>query len=221
MPTQKMKCRLVSWNDVHRLCSDLAEVIEKSAFNPSCIVALARSGFVPGRLLSDRLGITDLISLKVEHWLDMTGQHAEEAVIRYRTPFDISGKRILVVDDIVDTGKSMKLSVEYLQQFNPAALKTAVMQYITSSIFKPDFHVMTVKDWVWFIYPWNYIEDMCNLTLRLLKSAPRGLELQRLRLAFKKNYTLEVQSSKLRDVLKILEKQGKVRQRHSIWYASA
>ena len=198
---EKMSCRVVSWEEVQSLAINLARKIHRSGYRPDTLIALARSGFVPGRILSDLLGVTDLVSLKVEHWLDTTGKHREEATIPYKIPFNIKGKRILVVDDIVDTGKSMKLSVEYLAKFQPKELRTCVMQYITSSILKPDYYVKVVSDWTWFIYPWNFIEDIGNLTEKIMKAESRPVTLSEVKNLFKNAYGVDLDTQRLRDAL--------------------
>jgi len=205
----EMKCKLVSWEEVVEMCKTLASKIEADGYIPDMIVGLARSGFVPSRLLSDLLAVTDLVALKVEHWLDTTGEHREEATIPYKTPFPLEGKRVLVVDDIVDTGKSMNISVDYLRQFNPSTLKTAVMQYITASEHKPDYYAMKIEGWTWFIYPWNLYEDLGNLSAKLLKAAGKPLTLQELAEGFKEKFSVEVKLGLLEEALTRLQRMGK------------
>jgi hypoxanthine phosphoribosyltransferase len=213
-----MKCRLVTWVEVHEMCKGLAEKIQKSNYKPETIIALARSGFVPGRLLSDMLGITDLVCLKVEHWLDMTGEHKDKATIPYRIPFKVEGRRVLVVDDIVDTGKSMTVSVDYLKHFKSSELKVAVMQYITASEYVPEYYAVKVDDWVWFIYPWNQVEDLSNLTVRLMKShAGDEWTLRKINEGFKDKYGLEVGYDTLTEVASILERRGKLLRSGDVW----
>ena len=213
----EMKCRMVSWEEVYRLCKDLARKVEESGYKPETIIGLARSGFVPSRLLSDFLGITDLVCLKVEHWLDTTGEHKDEATIPYKIPFKIEGKNILVVDDIVDTGKSMNISIDYIKMFKPKEVRSAVMQYITSSQHIPDYYVVKVSDWTWFIYPWNRVEDLCNLTLRLLKSSGKGLNLEEIREGFKEKFGLEVKIEDLGEIVETLKKRGKAVFTDGLW----
>jgi len=207
--TVEMKCKLVSWDEIVEMCRALASKIEDDSYIPDTIVGLARSGFVPSRLLSDLLAVTDLVALKVEHWLDTTGEHKEEATIPYKTPFRLEGKRVLVVDDIVDTGKSMSVSVEYLRQFNPSTLKTAVMQYILTSEHKPDYYAVKVEGWTWFVYPWNLYEDLGNLSSRLMKAAGKPLTLQELAEGFREKFSVEVKPSLLEEALTRLQRRGK------------
>ncbi len=204
-----MKCKMVSWEEVYSFCKSLARKVEESGYEPETIIGLARSGFVPSRLLSDFLGITDLVCLKVEHWLDTTGEHKDEATIPYQIPFKIEGRKVLVVDDIVDTGKSMNISIDYIKKFKPKEVKSAVMQYITSSQHIPDYYVVKVTDWTWFIYPWNKVEDLCNLTLRLLKKSEQGLTLNQIKNGFKEKYGLEVDFETLDEIVETLRKRRK------------
>jgi hypoxanthine phosphoribosyltransferase len=44
------------------------------------------------------------------------------------------------------------------------------MQYLLSSKLKPDFYAEELKQWEWFIYPWNWIEDTSTLIIRLMET---------------------------------------------------
>lgn len=185
--------------------------IEKAGYKPDTIIALARSGFVPGRILSDFMGVTNLVGLKVEHWLDTTGQHKEEAKIPYKVPFKIKEHKVLVIDDIVDTGKSMSVAVNYIKIFRPAQVKVAVMQYILTSEFIPDYYAVKIKEWTWFIYPWNIIEDLCNLAVRLIKAEPSlSKNLNKLDLKFKEKYELNIESQLMKVITSTLIKRAKI-----------
>ena len=206
----ELKCKMVSWDEVYNLCKILAKKIEDSNYLPETIIGLARSGFVPSRLLSDFLGITDLVCLKVEHWLDTTGEHKDEATIPYKIPFKVENKKVLIVDDIVDTGKSMDTSINYIKNFKPKELRSAVMQYIVTSQHIPDYYAVKVTDWTWFVYPWNQTEDFCNLTLRLLKKSEKGLTLNEIKDGFKEKYGLNVEMETINEIVDVLRRRKRV-----------
>ncbi len=59
---------------------------------------------MPARLVCDNLGVMDLVSVQVVHW-PSTAQAIERAFIKHEARVDsLAGKRVLVIDDIVDTG---------------------------------------------------------------------------------------------------------------------
>jgi len=127
-----MKCKIVSFEEVHDMVRRVSEKVKASGYRPDTIVGLARGGWFPARLMCDFLGMTDLVSLKVEHWVE-TGKTKDEATIRYPLVADFSDRKILVVDDITDTGKSLIVSTEHLRRLNPEEMRIAVMQYIPES----------------------------------------------------------------------------------------
>ncbi len=163
----KMECKIVPFSEVYEMVKQVSDEVKASKYDLTTIVGLARGGWVPARLMCDFLGVTDLISLKVEHWLQ-TGRTKDEATIRYPLTADLTGKRLLIVDDITDTGKSLIASKKYLKKFKPEDIRVATMQYIPQSKFKPDYFAEEVKVWTWFIYPWNWIEDTSTLIVRLM-----------------------------------------------------
>ncbi len=113
----KVPIRLVSWDEIAEWARLLSMKIKDSGWLPDIVVAIARGGYAPARLVCDYLGITDLISLQVVHW-PSTAQVAEKAYIKYPLSVDLSGKKVLVIDDIVDTGDSIQLAKEHIERNN-------------------------------------------------------------------------------------------------------
>ncbi len=72
---EDLPCTLITWEDVYRLCRRLAQQLRQANFRIDVIVAIARGGYIPGRLLSDMLGIHDLTGFKIEHYQGAYKQH--------------------------------------------------------------------------------------------------------------------------------------------------
>lgn len=174
-----MRYHLLTWDECYRQAKEVARLIRRSGFYPEVIIALARSGFVPGRILSDLLSVDDLEGLQVHHVLsselpgEVEVESEYEAVIPYKAPLDIKGESTLVVDDIAGTGKSMTAAVQYLESLKPKALKSASLGYSTESIIRPDFFAMTIGEDDWLLYPWNYFEDFEDIIIRTQKKTKR------------------------------------------------
>lgn len=210
MATEKMKCKIVSFNDVYRMVEKVSGDVKVSGYKPTTIVGLARGAWVPARLLCDFLGVTDLISLKVEHWLQ-TGRTSEEATISYPLTGDLRKKRLLVIDDITDTGKSLITSMEYLMTFSPEEIRSATMQYFPQSKFKPDYFAEEVKTWVWFIYPWNWIEDTSTLIVRLMAAQKeKRWTLNDVDHGLKESFDFEWDERMLKMILELMTERGQV-----------
>ena len=186
----KVNTKLVQWEEVVQWSRLLAEKIEASGYIPDLVIAIARGGYVPARLLCDFLDVHDLLSIQILHW----GKAAEiTAVAHVKYPYEVNlqGKKVLLVDDIVDTGDSVIVARDYiLSKWRPSMLKIAAMQWISPvAKIKPDYYVEEVKEWVWYQYPWTRLEDTTNFFEKIISElkkegkneVPRGEILQMFR----------------------------------------
>ena len=165
----KVKTKLVSWDEIVSWSKQLADKVKNSGYKPDIIIAVARGGYVPARLICDFLGIENLVSVQSQHWTE-AAKMAEKAVLKFGYKLDLKDYNALLVDDIVDTGESLLLARDYiLKEWKPKNLKIAVLQWISPvAKFKPDYYVLEVKEWVWFMYPWTRLEDVTQFIKRML-----------------------------------------------------
>lgn len=195
MPEQ-LHCELVSWPEVERRCQHLAELVRVSGYRPDLIIAIGRGGYVPARLLCDWLHIMDLTSIKVEHYLSGANRQ-EKTVIRYPLKADIRGLRVLVVDDVNDTGDTLKAATQHLQTFHPGEIRTAVMHHKTVTRVKADYSAGKIIKWRWLIYPWAINEDVTAF-LERLTPAPGSVEDAQELLA--QQFNIKITLKRLRDI---------------------
>lgn len=157
-----MNVELVSWESFHRLARDLALRIRASGFRPDMIVAIARGGVVPARVLCDYLDIMDMTCVRIEHY--RARHKAAEARVKHPLNVSIDGRRILVVDDVSDTGDSFIAMLDHLADKGaPLEVRTCALQHKIVSKFVPDYYAREVTEWRWVTYPWAAIEDLGEL----------------------------------------------------------
>lgn len=161
-----MKCRVISPGSVYNLCYRLATRILESGYRVDVIIAIARGGFVPARFLCDLLQVSDLLSLRIQHYA-AGAEKMKEAIVRYPLPtnLDLAGKNVLIVDDVNDTGDSLKAALQHVSSFHPLNSKIAVLHEKNTTQCNADFIAFSIRRWVWIIYPWAVMEDVgCFLT---------------------------------------------------------
>jgi hypoxanthine phosphoribosyltransferase len=163
---REMRCQVVSWGQFDGLVRTVACAIRKAGYQPDVVVAIARGGFVPARVLCDFLGVMELASFRIEHY---QGQQMEpQARIRHPLSLDLTGKRVLVVDDLSDTGDTFALASHYLKEEMKAEdVRTAALHHKTQSCFEPDFYGRKLTKWRWISYPWARLEDIAALVDKL------------------------------------------------------
>uniref|UniRef100_A0A7C4D1X3 Phosphoribosyltransferase n=1 Tax=Ignisphaera aggregans TaxID=334771 RepID=A0A7C4D1X3_9CREN len=210
----RVPVKLVSWNDIVEWSWGLAKKIESDGYIPDVVIAIARGGYVPARLLCDFLGIENLISIQSQHWTE-AAKKGERALIKFEYTIDLSDYRALLVDDIIDTGESVILAKSYiLSNWKPKDLRVAALQWISPiAKIKPDYFYIEVKDWVWFQYPWTRLEDITQFIKRILVEMKRDIgkdlwSLEELRNAFYEWYGIEVNENYFSEAIRQLLKKG-------------
>ena len=167
----EFKCTITNWEYIYGLCRGVSNQVKDAEFEPDVVVALARGGWFAGRCICDFLGMDDLTSLKMEHYVG-TGEKAEEPTVRYPMPEgSVEGKNVLVIDDIADTGGSIERAHEYVTDRGASEVRTATLQLLQTSEFEPQFVGERLEEWTWVVYPWNFIEDMIDLIGGVMEKA--------------------------------------------------
>lgn len=209
---------LTNWDYIYNLCRNIANDVKRSGYEPEVIIALARGGWFAGRVLCDFLGLDDLSSLKIEHYTGTAAIDIGEPYIRYPLSDEaVEGKKVLIVDDIVDTGESMLSAKAYVLERKPKDVRTASLQYLGSSKIDPDYIGEKLEDWAWIVYPWNFLEDMTNILLKCMKGASEDLfDLEAFRHKLYVNHGIDpivfeiTQPGRLPEILEEMERKGKV-----------
>jgi len=181
---------------------EIMKKIKKDKYQPDMVIALSRGGFVPARVICDMMIIKDLVSIKVDHW-GITATKDGKAHLRYPLNADLSGKNVLIVDDITDTGESMKIATEFTKKLNPKEIKTATIFHIKTSKFVPDYYGREI-DWVWVMWPWNYVEDMCNILPKVLNEN-RGCSVKEIQEQLRSKFKITLPQPEIKEILNELK----------------
>ena len=210
MVPESFPVELVTWARSYELGKKLAGLVRKSGYSPDLIVAIGRGGYVPGRVVADLLLMDCLTSFKVEHW-GVAAERRGEAVVRYPLSVDIKGLKVLVIDDVTDTGETLSVSVDYLRKFLPAEIRTGVLQHKICSTFLPDYYAEMVSEWHWIVYPWAVFEDLSGFAEKVLREGERTAPEIIDRLG--SLYGISVDPGLLDEALRVLTALGKITER--------
>ena len=209
MSEEAFECYMVSWEQAFKLARILARNVLNSGFLPDVVIGISRGGLVPARTVGDLLLIKELTSIKTEHW-ETAVKHGETR-IKHSLPIEanISGKKILVVDDVADTGDSFWAIIQYLQERDPLEIKTAALHFKTSSTFTPDYWGEKLEDWLWIVYPWAVYEDF---TVFIKKLLAQPMTDEQLRKGLACNFNIRISEKELNEILNDLQLSGKIKQ---------
>ncbi len=155
-----------TWNQIYDMLLCQAQKIQNQPCKPDIIVAIARGGLVPARILTDLLEIPELGFIQIEFYTDIN-QTSKEPTLKQTLTAQITHKKVLLVDDIADSGRSLKLAKTLLQQLGAEEIKTATLYRKPQSTVTPDFYEKQTTNWV--VFPWDTKE-----TLRKIKQKQQG-----------------------------------------------
>ena len=163
------------------------------------------------RILCDFVGVKDLVSLKVEHW-GVTATPDGTAKLKHPISVDVTGKKLLVVDDITDTGESMRVTVEYLKTLKPSEIRTATLQHLTCAKFEADYVGETLP-WRWVIFPWNFTEDLCTIVPKACKRLEINLDddvdVTQIKDELKQSFTIDTTEETVADILQEIKRRNR------------
>ena len=172
-----MKDLYVTWDDYHGLIEQLIAQVYESGYKFDAILCLARGGLRIGDVIS-RVYDMPLAILAASSYREAAGTQQGRLDIGEfitKTGGEIAGK-VLLVDDLVDSGVTMGRVIDHLKQRFPAVtdVRTAVLWYKGVSTFRPDYFVQYLESSPWIHQPFEEYDALRppQLTARLRGRAP-------------------------------------------------
>ena len=155
---------VLTWQGFGDASRELTQQIVDSGWVPDLIVAIARGGLIPAGAIAYALDVKAIGTMNVEFYSGI-GETLSEPVLLppLMDASELPGKRVLVVDDVADSGKTLKLVMELLrhqgldlggEKVNVDA-RSAVIYRKPRSVFEPDYCWRVTGKWINF--PWSVL----------------------------------------------------------------
>jgi hypoxanthine phosphoribosyltransferase len=173
-----MKDLHVGWDEYRRMIEQLALQVYESGYRFDSILCLARGGLRVGDVIS-RIYDMPLAILATSSYREASGTRQgrlDIAEFITMTGGGLHGK-LLLVDDLVDSGVTLTRVIEHLKRRFPALteVRTAVLWYKAASTFKPDYYVQYLPTSPWIHQPFEEYDSLRPHQLAArLRGAARG-----------------------------------------------
>lgn len=158
--TSDVEFEIPSWEQIYEMLLNVASKIRRGSFKPDVIVGVSRGGWTPARIMSDLLENPEMANVKAEFYMGIC-ETKGEPVITQPVSVSVRSKKVLVVDDVADTGKSLRLVKAHLMEQGATEVKIATIYYKPWSIVVPDYYEKESSHWI--IFPWERKETVKNL----------------------------------------------------------
>lgn len=174
----KIEFEFVSWDEIHEICIELYTQVRKDRFHPEVLIGVARGGWGPARILADLFNDTHVASMKIEFYTDIY-ETTKQPKVTQPVSAEVAGKAVLVVDDVADSGLSLRAAVEHLEARNAREVRKLTLYYKPWSEVKPEYYARETRAWVVFAH-----EIAEFMRLRIATREKEGASLETIRMEF-------------------------------------
>ena len=158
-----MRFLSVTWDEVHKLSLMLASKVISSGFSPDVMVGVLRGGFIVARIVADIIPIEDLGVVEVKFYRGIE-ERAKRPIITQPLTLDVRGKEVLIVDDVVDSGRTLQIVTEQVRLRGAKEVRSAALFTKPKSIIHPDYYIVKTSKWI--VFPWELGELAREYNLR-------------------------------------------------------
>ncbi|MBE0519682.1 phosphoribosyltransferase [Candidatus Bathyarchaeota archaeon] len=146
-----------TWDQIYEMLLNLAERIRKNGFKPDLIVGVSRGGWPPARVLSDLLDNPNLANVKAEFYLGVA-ETKMEPTLTQPVSVAVAGKKVLIVDEVADTGRSLELVKKHVIEQGACEVRIVTVYYKPWSVVVPDYYGKETSRWI--VFPWEIKETI-------------------------------------------------------------
>lgn len=155
----------LSWEKFGEASRELAGQIVASGWMPDLIIAVARGGLLPAGAIGYAIGLKEMGSINVEFYTAIGETLPEPRLLPpYLDASGLAGKKVLVVDDVADSGQTLDLVCRLLEyeDLDPSKpkievdVRSAVIYTKPVTIFQPDYVWRETDKWInfcWSVLP--------------------------------------------------------------------
>lgn len=146
-----MEREYINWDKILECCDNIYQQVKEEKFDK--IVGIVRGGAIPGVVLSHKMGI-NLYTIGLKTYEGET--QSDKIEIYGLDPVfyvNCKNKRILIIDDICDSGQSINILKDLFDRCTTITPKFATLFYKPTALTVPDFYAETTSKYI--VFPWE------------------------------------------------------------------
>ncbi len=148
-----MEREVLEWGEVGRATQELARLVVADDYRPDVILAIARGGLIVAAALAYALGVKNTFTLNVEFYTGVDERLPVPIVLPPAPDLvDLEEARILVADDVADTGKTLEIVREFCGD-RVGEVRSAALYEKPRSLVRCEYVWRRTDRWITF--PWS------------------------------------------------------------------
>ena len=144
----------LTWQGFGDAARELSRTIVADGFMPDVVVAIARGGLLPAGAIAYGLGIKNCGAINVEFYTGIGTVLPDPELLPPEMDMAyLDGRRVLLVDDVADSGRTLDLAVRLLTD-RGAIVRSVVIYTKPTTIIRPDWSWKDTD--LWIDFPWSW-----------------------------------------------------------------
>jgi hypoxanthine phosphoribosyltransferase len=144
---------ILTWQEFGDSSRELAAVVHGSGFVPDVVVAIARGGLLLAGAIAYALDVKSCGAFNAEFYTGVDSRLDEPIVLApYLDEVSLNGKRVLLVDDVSDSGRTLAMVLGIIQHAG-AEVRTVCLYSKSHTVLEPDYVWRRTDRWI--AFPWS------------------------------------------------------------------
>ena len=148
-----------TYEDIHNLVRKVAKKIKDDNYQPDVMVAVAGGGYIPARILRNEFK-KPLVGISMNYYNEKDEIQEKANIYQWVTEEEVRDKKILIIDEVDDTRKTLHYIIENIKQLQPKEIGIAVLnnKMKTKKPFEVDdirYYCAEENEDKWIVYPWD------------------------------------------------------------------
>ncbi|MFA5770099.1 MAG: phosphoribosyltransferase family protein [Patescibacteria group bacterium] len=166
-----------TWEEMGDICLDLGVEINESGKKFDTLITLAKGGWTWARTMADILQVYELSSFKLTFYdQSQPGVKLGKPMLEIPLAIPLAKKKVILFDDVNDSGESLEYALKYLNHFGPSSITTATLFHKPHAKMKPDF-VGSETD-AWIVFPHERREMIDGFAMKWKKIGLKNKEIK-------------------------------------------
>jgi len=166
-----------TWEEMGDICLDLGVEILKSGKKFDTLITLAKGGLTWARTMADILQVYELSSFKLTFYdQSQPGIKLAKPMLEIPLAIPLAKKKVILFDDVNDSGESLIYTLKYLEHFGPASVTTATLYHKPHAKMKPDFTGSETDAWI--VFPHERREMIDGFAMKWKKNGLKNKEIR-------------------------------------------
>ncbi len=144
-------------NQIYEMLLNVAQKIADDGYKPEVVVGILRGGIVPARILLDLLQTPEFATIQIEYYAGIN-QRMQDPILKQCLQTEVKGKKVLLADDVSDSGKSLQFATSNVEKMGAKEIKTATLYSKPETITTPNYYEKQTSHWI--VFPWDAKETV-------------------------------------------------------------